>query len=42
MLGDNTENSDDSRMANIGNIKRSDIDGKIWFHFGKGQFGFVK
>ncbi|MBU3840787.1 MAG: signal peptidase I [Candidatus Ruminococcus intestinipullorum] len=42
VLGDNTENSDDSRMANIGNIKRSDIDGKIWFHFGKGQFGFVK
>jgi signal peptidase I len=42
-LGDNRNNSDDSRYANIGTIKKSYIVGKAWFYFsGTGQFGFIK
>ena len=35
--------SDDSRLADIGNVKREDIGGKVWFvtNIGK-NFGFVK
>ncbi len=42
VLGDNTSSSDDSRMADIGNVKRSEIYGKIWFDLSVGNFGFVK
>ncbi len=31
LLGDNRDSSEDSRFANIGNVKRSQIKGKIWF-----------
>lgn len=31
VIGDNTESSEDSRFANIGNVKRSAMKGKIWF-----------
>ena len=31
MLGDNRNSSEDSRYANIGNIKKSYIKGKVWF-----------
>ena len=31
VLGDDRGNSEDSRMANIGNVKRSEIVGKVWF-----------
>lgn len=43
VLGDNHSSSDDSRMADIGNVKREDIYGKVWFvaSFGS-DFGFVK
>lgn len=43
VLGDNSAGSDDSRLANIGNVKREDIGGKVWFvtNIGK-NFGFVK
>lgn len=40
VLGDNRANSEDSRMADVGNVKRSYIYGKVWFvlspqkHFG--------
>lgn len=43
VLGDNNAGSDDSRLADIGNVKREDIGGKVWFvtNIGK-NFGFVK
>ena len=31
VLGDDRLNSEDSRMADIGNVKRSEIEGKVWF-----------
>ena len=31
VLGDNLDSSKDSRFADVGNIKRSDILGKVWF-----------
>ena len=42
VLGDNRENSEDSRMPDIGNVKRSEIEGKAWFvvTFG-GRFGWI-
>ncbi len=30
LLGDNREGSEDSRFANIGNVKRDQIQGKVW------------
>ena len=33
VLGDNRNNSEDSRYANIGNIKKDYIVGKAWFYF---------
>ena len=43
VMGDNHTSSDDSRMADVGNVKREDIYGKVWFvaSFGN-KFGFVK
>ncbi|MDO4265732.1 MAG: signal peptidase I [Eubacteriales bacterium] len=31
LLGDNADSSEDSRFANIGNVKRENIKGKVWF-----------
>ena len=43
VLGDDRQNSDDSRTANIGNVKRSEIAGKVWFVVSPMQdAGFVK
>ena len=43
VLGDDRQNSEDSRTANIGNVKRSEIEGKVWFVVSPGDnFGFVK
>lgn len=43
VLGDNHESSEDSRMADVGNVRREDIYGKVWFvaNFGP-DFGVVK
>lgn len=42
VLGDNRNNSEDSRMANIGNVKKEYIIGKAWFHFaGITEIGFL-
>lgn len=31
LLGDNRDSSEDSRFANIGNVKQEQIQGKVWF-----------
>ena len=42
VLGDNRNNSEDSRSADIGNVKRGDILGKAWFIITPGErFGFL-
>lgn len=41
VLGDVPGVSADSRMAQIGNIKKEKIYGKAWFVAGEGQFGFL-
>ena len=43
VLGDDRKNSEDSRNADIGAVKRSEIGGKIWFVVSPGKtFGFVR
>ena len=43
VLGDNRNNSEDSRYANIGNIKKEYIIGKAWFVIStNSRFGFIK
>ena len=32
VMGDNRDNSEDSRSANIGNVSREMIAGKVWYH----------
>lgn len=42
VLGDNRNNSEDSRYANIGNIKKEYIIGKAWFRIAPlGSIGFI-
>ncbi|MCR4924083.1 MAG: signal peptidase I [Lachnospiraceae bacterium] len=44
VLGDNRENSEDSRSANIGNVTRSMIIGKAWLHLktSKAKMGLIE
>ena len=44
VLGDNRNNSEDSRSGNIGPVSRDTITGKAWFHLGceKDSMGFIK
>ncbi|HKM34871.1 MAG TPA: signal peptidase I [Lachnospiraceae bacterium] len=44
VLGDNRNDSEDSRSANIGIVNGNDIVGKVWFHMGinSKKMGFVK
>ena len=43
VIGDNPSNSEDSRQADIGNVKRSTIAGKVWFRYCSfSDIGFVK
>lgn len=44
VLGDNRNNSEDSRSGNIGIVKENDITGQAWFHFGNEDenMGFIK
>lgn len=43
VLGDNRNGSEDSRYANIGNVKREHIIGKAWFRVAPlGEIGFIK
>ena len=43
-IGDNPNNSEDSRSANVGPVKEEDIVGKAWFHLSSENdgIGFVK
>ena len=43
VIGDNCNNSEDSRSANIGNIKKEHIIGKAWFKMAaqNSKLGFV-
>ena len=42
VLGDNRNNSEDSRSADVGNVKRQDILGKAWFVVTPGErFGWL-
>ena len=43
VLGDNITNSEDSRFANVGNVNKQDIEGKVWFRVSPfKEMGFVK
>lgn len=43
VLGDNRNNSEDSRYADIGRVEAEDIEGKVWFILSpKEHFGWVK
>ena len=44
VMGDNCNNSEDSRSGNIGPVSRDMIEGKAWFVLGKGisYSGFIK
>ena len=43
VLGDDRQSSEDSRMANVGNVKRSEIEGKVWIIVSPSEhFGTVK
>lgn len=33
VIGDNYDSSEDSRFSNIGNVKRSEMIGRVWFRF---------
>lgn len=44
VLGDNRNNSEDSRNGNIGAVHKDTMIGKVWYKFslGENSFGFVK
>lgn len=43
VLGDNRNNSEDSRFANIGSVKEEYMIGKAWFVISpRDKFGFIK
>ena len=43
VLGDDRENSEDSRNPEVGNVKRAHIYGKAWFVISPYEnFGFIK
>lgn len=39
LLGDNRNNSEDSRFESVGNVKKSDIIGLVWFCYSPDHFG---
>jgi signal peptidase I len=41
LLGDNRNNSEDSRYETIGNVSKGEIVGKVWFCTSFSNFGFV-
>ncbi len=42
LLGDNADSSEDSRFANIGNVRRENIMGRVWFRISPvEEMGFI-
>lgn len=41
LLGDNRNNSEDSRYETIGNVTKGEIVGKVWFCTSLSNFGFI-
>ena len=42
LIGDNADSSEDSRFSNIGNVRRDNIRGKIWFRISPFEdIGFI-
>ena len=39
LIGDNINNSEDSRSSNIGPVSKARIVGKVWFHMGSSESG---
>lgn len=42
VLGDNANNSEDSRYETVGNVKKSEIYGKVWFVLSFHKFGLIE
>ncbi len=43
VLGDNTDTSEDSRFSNVGNVRKDQIEGRVWFRISPfEQFGLVR
>ena len=43
VMGDNRDNSEDSRFESIGNMKRKELTGKVWIRIAPfARFGFLK
>ena len=42
VMGDNCNFSEDSRTANIGNVRFETITGKVWYHMAGGNMGIGK
>jgi len=42
VLGDNRNNSEDSRYETIGNVSKKEITGKVWFNVTLGNFGLME
>ncbi len=43
VLGDNTDTSEDSRFSNVGNVRRSQIRGRVWIRIAPFErFGLIK
>lgn len=42
VLGDNANNSEDSRYETVGNVKKSEIYGKVWFSLSFREFGLIE
>ncbi len=42
VLGDNRNNSQDSRYESVGLVHKSDVLGKVWLRIGRSRFGLVR
>lgn len=42
VLGDNRNNSEDSRYQSVGNVTADEIEGKVWLKVSLSDFGLVR